>query len=337
MLRLLTEKGRVVIERVNMVKRHTKPTQRNPRGGIMEKEGSVEVSNVALLVRQVRRARGARRSTSTEGQKKRRVCVKCGTVVRDRVRGFRNGSRQRRRREKAAGKAGKPELTPEQEAEVAAKKAARAEAKAKGGKARQGQGAAAAARRSRTERVKRDAPPRLRKLYDAEVRAKLMKEFSLTNRMQAPQADEDHHQHGPRRGGHQPEAARQRRRGAAARSPGQRRWSPSAKKSIAVFKLRAGQKIGAMVTLRREQMYEFFDRLVNFALPRVRDFKGVSPKSFDGRGNYTLGIREEIIFPEINFEKLDKPKGMNITFNTQRPNDEQGRALLKHLGMPFRN
>ena len=97
---------------------------------------------------------------------------------------------------------------------------------------------------------------------------------------------------------------------------GQRPVVTKAKKSIAVFKLRAGQKIGAMVTLRRDQMYEFLDRLVNFALPRVRDFKGVSPKSFDGRGNYTLGVREEIIFPEINFEKLDKPKGMNITFNT---------------------
>ena len=110
-----------------------------------------------------------------------------------------------------------------------------------------------------------------------------------------------------------------------------------AKKSIAVFKLREGQKIGAMVTLRRDQMYEFLDRLVNFALPRVRDFKGVSPKAFDGRGNYTLGIREEIIFPEINYEKLDKPKGMNITFNTTAATDDQGRALLQSLGMPFRN
>src|SRR5712675_1761660 len=110
-----------------------------------------------------------------------------------------------------------------------------------------------------------------------------------------------------------------------------------AKKSIAVFKLRAGQKIGAVVTLRRDQMYEFLDRLVSFALPRVRDFKGVSPKSFDGRGNYTLGIREEIIFPEINYERLDKPKGMNITFTTTARTDEQGRALLRHLGMPFRN
>jgi len=102
------------------------------------------------------------------------------------------------------------------------------------------------------------------------------------------------------------------------------------------IKLRAGQKIGAMVTLRKDQMYEFLDRLVNFALPRVRDFKGVSPKAFDGRGNYTLGVREEIIFPEINFEKLDKAKGMNITFNTTAANDDQSRALLRHFGMPFR-
>jgi large subunit ribosomal protein L5 len=92
-----------------------------------------------------------------------------------------------------------------------------------------------------------------------------------------------------------------------------------------------------MVTLPPRPDVRILDRLVTFALPRVRDFKGVSPKSFDGRGNYTMGVREEIIFPEINFEKLDKPKGMNITFNTTAPNDEQGRALLKHLGMPFRN
>ena len=118
---------------------------------------------------------------------------------------------------------------------------------------------------------------------------------------------------------------------------GQKPVVTRAKKSIATFKLRAGQKIGAMVTLRREQMWEFFDRLVSFALPRVRDFKGVSPKAFDGRGNYTLGVREQIIFPEINYEKLDKLKGMNITFDTTARTDEQGRALLRHLGMPFRN
>ena len=92
-----------------------------------------------------------------------------------------------------------------------------------------------------------------------------------------------------------------------------------------------------MVTLRRERMWEFLDRLVNIALPRVRDFKGVSPKSFDGRGNFTLGVREQIIFPEIEYDKIDTIKGMNITIVTTAPNDEQGRALLDHLGMPFRN
>jgi large subunit ribosomal protein L5 len=118
---------------------------------------------------------------------------------------------------------------------------------------------------------------------------------------------------------------------------GQKPVVTKAKKSIATFKLRGGQKIGAMVTLRQDNMYEFFDRLVSFALPRVRDFKGCSPKAFDGRGNYTLGVREGDIFPEAGFEKLDKPKGMNITITTSATNDDQGRALLRHLGMPFRS
>jgi len=109
------------------------------------------------------------------------------------------------------------------------------------------------------------------------------------------------------------------------------------KKAIAAFKLKANQKIGAMVTLRRDSMYEFLDRLVSFALPRVRDFKGVSPKGFDGRGNYTLGIREGNIFPEASFERVEKSKGMNITITTTARTDEQGRALLRHLGMPFRS
>ena len=118
---------------------------------------------------------------------------------------------------------------------------------------------------------------------------------------------------------------------------GQRPVITKAKKSIAGFKLRAGMSIGCMVTLRKNLMFEFFDRLVNVALPRVRDFKGLSSKSFDGRGNYTLGIREHIIFPEINYDKIDKVKGMNITIVTTANSDEEGKALLKHLGMPFRD
>jgi len=110
-----------------------------------------------------------------------------------------------------------------------------------------------------------------------------------------------------------------------------------AKKSIANFKLRKGDAIGVKVTLRKKHMYEFFDRLVNVALPRVRDFRGVSPKSFDGNGNYTLGIKEQIIFPEINYETIDKVRGFNVCIKTSAKTDEEGRALLRYLGMPFRN
>jgi large subunit ribosomal protein L5 len=117
---------------------------------------------------------------------------------------------------------------------------------------------------------------------------------------------------------------------------GQKPVVTRAKKSIASFKLREGQAIGAMVTLRKERMWEFFDRLVTFGLPRVRDFRGVSTKAFDGRGNYTLGIREQIVFPEIEYDKVANIHGMNVSFVTTAKNDEQGRALLTELGMPFR-
>jgi large subunit ribosomal protein L5 len=121
-----------------------------------------------------------------------------------------------------------------------------------------------------------------------------------------------------------------------ARITGQKAVITRAKKSIAQFKLREEMPIGVMVTLRRDKAYEFLDRLINVALPRVRDFKGVSPKAFDGRGNYTLGIREQLIFPEIDIEKIDKIKGMNVTIVTSARSDEEGRALLAGLGMPFR-
>ncbi len=117
---------------------------------------------------------------------------------------------------------------------------------------------------------------------------------------------------------------------------GQQPVVTKAKKSIAAFKLREGMRIGTMVTLRGERMYEFLDRLISVALPRVRDFRGISPKSFDGRGNYTLGIKEQLIFPEIDFNKVDKTRGMNISIVTTAENDEQGRSLLKSVGMPFR-
>lgn len=118
---------------------------------------------------------------------------------------------------------------------------------------------------------------------------------------------------------------------------GQKSVITKAKKSIATFKLRQGMPIGCMVTLRRSRMYEFLDRLMNVSLARVRDFKGVSGKAFDGKGNYTLGIKEQLIFPEINYDTIDKIKGLNITIVTSAKTDEEGKALLKYLGMPFRN
>jgi large subunit ribosomal protein L5 len=118
---------------------------------------------------------------------------------------------------------------------------------------------------------------------------------------------------------------------------GQKPVITKAKKSIASFKLRQGMPIGCMVTLRRDRMFEFLDRLLNVALPRVRDFKGISGKAFDGRGNYSLGIKEQMIFPEISYEKVEKVKGLNVTIVTSAKNDEECKALLRLLGMPFRN
>src|SRR5690242_7071627 len=117
---------------------------------------------------------------------------------------------------------------------------------------------------------------------------------------------------------------------------GQKPVVTKAKKSIAAFKVREGMPIGAMVTLRGDRMYEFLDRLMNVALPRVRDFRGVSTKSFDGRGNYTLGLHDQLIFPEIDYAKVEKQKGMNVTIVTTAKTDDEARALLRHLGMPFR-
>jgi large subunit ribosomal protein L5 len=118
---------------------------------------------------------------------------------------------------------------------------------------------------------------------------------------------------------------------------GQKPVVTRAKKAIAGFKIRKGMPVGLMVTLRADRMYSFLDRLINLALPRIRDFRGVSPKSFDGRGNYTLGVREQLIFPEIEYDKIDQIRGMDISIITTADTDEEGRALLKEIGMPFRD
>jgi large subunit ribosomal protein L5 len=176
---------------------------------------------------------------------------------------------------------------------------------------------------------------RLKERYEKEVRPALMKEFGYGNPMQAPRLQKIVVNMGLGEAisnGKIIDASVAQ----LASITGQKPVVTKARKSIANFKLRQGQSIGAMVTLRGERMYEFFDRLVSIALPRVRDFKGVSPKAFDGKGNYTLGIREQIIFPEINYDQVEKIKGLNITVVTTARDDEGGRALLRLLGMPFR-
>jgi len=176
---------------------------------------------------------------------------------------------------------------------------------------------------------------RLKERYEKEVRSALVKEFGFKNPMQAPRLAKVVVNMGlgeAINNGKVIDASVEQ----LAQITGQKPVITKARKSIANFKLRQGQSIGAMVTLRGDRAYEFLDRLMNIALPRVRDFKGVSPKAFDGKGNYTLGVREQIIFPEINYDKVEKIKGMNITVVTTARNDEEGRALLRSLGMPFR-
>jgi large subunit ribosomal protein L5 len=224
----------------------------------------------------------------------------------------------------------KPAQSEDDKAAAEAKKKERAEkAKAKAG------GKKAAEPTGPAPKYKREKPPRLKTHYRDTVRPAMMKEFSYSSIMQVPRVLKISVNMGL---------------GAAKDEPkiidngveelkqitGQSPVVSRAKKDIATFKVRKGQKIGVMVTLRRERMWEFLDRLCNIALPRVRDFRGVSPRGFDGRGNFTMGIREQIIFPEIEYDKIDSVKGLNISIVTTAETDAEGRALLAHLGMPFR-
>ncbi|MCJ7518883.1 MAG: 50S ribosomal protein L5 [Anaerolineaceae bacterium] len=175
----------------------------------------------------------------------------------------------------------------------------------------------------------------LRERYKKEIIPALMKEFGFHNIMQVPALDKMTINIGMGEALDTPNSLDAAVKDLTTIS-GQKPVVVKAKKSIANFKLREGRLIGVKVTLRGERMWSMLDRLVNIALPRVRDFRGVSPKSFDGRGNYTLGIREQLIFPEINYDQIDKIRGMEVTFVTSAKNDEQALALLRHLGMPFR-
>ena len=190
-------------------------------------------------------------------------------------------------------------------------------------------------RASETARHSAKESPRLKDRFRKEVAPALMKEFSLDNPMAGPHLHKIVVNMG----------VGEATQNAKVLDPavnelgqiaGQKPVVTRAKKSSAAFKVRENMPIGAMVTLRGDRMYEFFDRLVNIVLPRVRDFRGVSTKSFDGRGNYTIGLHDQLIFPEIDYARVDKLKGMNVTIVTTARDDSQARSLLRHLGMPFR-
>lgn len=208
-----------------------------------------------------------------------------------------------------------------------AEKKAQAQAKSTGSK-----------KKKKGEEEEIDEPkrtPRLKTFYEKETVGQLMKEFKYKNNLQVPRVKKIVINMGLGEAVQNPKVLESAEQDMTAIA-GQKPVITRAKKSIATFKLREGMPIGCSVVLRRERMWEFFDRLVNVALPRVRDFRGVSPKGFDGQGNFAMGIKEQIIFPEIDYDKIDKIRGLNICIVTSAPTDEESRALLGHLGMPFR-
>lgn len=236
-------------------------------------------------------------------------------------------------------KAAKAAKKAEAQAKAQAKKAATAPPagkKGKGGGKKKGKDGKKGKKKAKAVPfVKRTEAPRLKQKWQNEVVPSMMKEFGYTTPMAVPKLVKITLNMGLG------EALQNAKLLDAAMEElgviaGQHPVITQARKSIATFKLRQGQKIGCMVTLRNERMYEFLDRLVTFALPRTRDFKGISPKSFDGRGNFSLGILEQIVFPEIDYDKIEKIMGLNISVVTTARTDEEGRVLLKHFGMPFR-
>ncbi len=216
-------------------------------------------------------------------------------------------------------------------------KAPKADAPAEAGKPAKAKGKPAAAAKAPAgpaAALPKDYVARLKKLYREDIVPKLLKEFGYKNALEVPRIDKIVLNMGVG------EAVNDTKKVAAAAADlaliaGQKPIVTRARKAISTFKVRENMPIGAKVTLRQTRMYEFLDRLVTVALPRVRDFRGLDPKSFDGRGNYALGVKEHIIFPEIDYNKVDKTKGMNISITTTARTDAEGMALLKHMGMPF--
>ena len=245
------------------------------------------------------------------------------------------------KKEKAGGSEPKAEAKAAKGGEAAAKPAkAGGDAKA-AGKDAKAQGKDAKAQGKDGKKAKPAAEPevvppaRLRKYYDEVIRPKLIAEFGYKNPFEVPQIEKIVLNMGVGEG----TADRKKVETAAADLAliaGQKPVITNSRKSIATFKLREGQAIGAKVTLRKQRMYEFLDRLVNMALPRVRDFRGLSPKSFDGRGNFALGLKEHIVFPEINYDKVEQVWGLDIVVCTTARTDDEARALLRHFNFPFR-
>ena len=239
---------------------------------------------------------------------------------------------------KAAAEADKAEAKAEKPAKGDKGKQAKGGDKAgkgKGDKGGKGGGKGAKAAPGPATKYKREQPPRLKQIYETEVRQKLREEFGYANPMQVPRLIKISLNMGLGQATQNPkimDSAVEELRAISGRAP----VVTQAKKDIATFKLRRGHKIGAMVTLRREAMWEFLDRFLNVALPRVRDFRGLSAKAFDGRGNYSIGVKEQIIFPEIEYDSIDSVKGLNVTIVTTAKTDAEGRALLRLLGLPFR-
>ncbi len=207
--------------------------------------------------------------------------------------------------------------------------------KPKGGKPEKGEKGAPAVEKAEVSSTNVKGGSRLKNRFNKEIAPVLMKELELKNPMAVPRLHKVVVNMGV---GEATQNAKvlDPAVNELSQVTGQKPVITKAKKSIAAFKVREGMPIGCMVTLRGDRMYEFMDRLMNVALPRVRDFKGVSTKSFDGRGNYTLGLRDQLIFPEIDYSKVERQKGMNVTIVTTAKTDDEARALLKHLGMPFR-
>lgn len=179
-------------------------------------------------------------------------------------------------------------------------------------------------------------PERLKSVYQEKIVPKLMEQFHYTNIHQVPKLVKVTVNRGLGEASQNAKALDSSLKEIATIT-GQKPVVTRAKKAIAGFKVRKGMPVGIMVTLRSERMYEFLERLINLALPRIRDFRGINPKSFDGRGNYSLGLKEQLIFPEIDYDKIDQIRGMDISIITTAKTDEEGRALLKEMGMPFRN